>query len=137
MKNKIKFLPQNIELEASSEKSVMEIAHENGIPIQSSCRGQANCGECRVIVEEGESHMFPPTSQELSMIGQGYYIDQRRLSCQMYCFGDITINMSEHLKKEGDATTHKFLKKIKKDHSGQVHSIRDNLIENDEGIKKK
>ncbi len=135
MKNKIKFIPQNVELEISSEKNVMEIAHENGILIQSSCKGQANCGECRVIVAEGESQMLPPTSHELSLIGQAYHIDQRRLSCQLYCFGNVTIDVSEHLKKEGDAVTQKFLKRIKKDHRQKIHSIRDNLIEVDKEIK--
>ena len=128
-------MPQNIELEISSEKSVMDVAHANGIPIQSGCRGQATCGECRVIVVEGENQMLPPTSQELSLIGQGYHIDQRRLSCQLYCFGDVTIDVSQHIKKEGDAITHQLLKRIKKGDQEKIHSIRDNLIEEDKEIK--
>ena len=93
MGNKIKFLPDKLECDISSEKSVMELAFEKGIPIQSSCKGMASCGECRVIVVEGENHVLPPTSQEISLIGQGHYIDQRRLSCQLYCFGDITVDV--------------------------------------------
>ena len=135
MKNKIKFIPQNIELEIPSNKSVMKIAHDNGIPIQSSCKGQANCGECRVIVAEGENQILPPTSQEISLIGQGYHIDQRRLSCQLYCFGDVTIDVSDHFKKDEDAVIHKFLKRIKKDGKKKIHSIRDNLIEDEKEIK--
>ena len=136
MKNKIKFLPQNIEIDISSEKNVMELAHENGLPIQSSCKGMASCGECRVIVAEGENHTLPPTSQELSLIGQGHYIDQRRLSCQLYCFGNMTIDLSEQVEKSEDKSISKtFLKRIKKDQGQKVHSVRDNLIQKDQDMK--
>ena len=131
MANKIKFLPDNIEHKISSEKSVMELAFEKGIPIQSSCKGMATCGECRVLVVEGENQVLPPTSQEMSLIGQGHYIDQRRLSCQLYCFGNITVDVSEQKEKEGDhqSISKTFLKRIKKEKAADIHSIRDNLIE--------
>ena len=137
MGNKIKFLPDHVEYDISSEKSVMELAFEKGIPIQSSCKGMAACGECRVIVVEGENQVLPPTSQEISLIGQGHYIDQRRLSCQLYCFGDITVDISEQKDKAADQSISKtFLKRIKKDKAADIHSIRDNLIEqNNEKIK--
>ena len=130
MGNKIKFLPDNVEYDISSEKSVMELAFERGIPIQSSCKGMATCGECRVIVVEGENKVLPPTSQEVSLIGQGHYIDQRRLSCQLYCFGDITVDVTEQKEKSTDQSISKtFLKRIKKEKATDIHSIRDNLIE--------
>ena len=132
MPQKIKFMPQNIEVEAPSDKSILEIAMENGLRIQSSCGGKASCAECRVFVVEGESHVLPPTSQELSLIGQGHFIDQRRLSCQLYCFGDVTIDLKEQLEKADAGSISKtFLKRIKKEKENQVRSIRDNLIEKD------
>ena len=137
MGNKIKFLPDNVEYDISSEKSVMELAFEKDIQIQSSCKGMATCGECRVIVVEGENQVLPPTSQEVSLIGQGHYIDHRRLSCQLYCFGDITVDVTEQKEESADQSISKtFLKRIKKDKAADVHSIRDNLIEqNNEKIK--
>ncbi len=108
----------------------MELAFEKGIPIQSSCKGMAVCGECRVIVAEGENQVLPPTSQEISLIGQGHYIDQRRLSCQLYCFGSVTVDVSEQKEKSADQSISKtFLKRIKKEKTEDIHSIRDNLIE--------
>jgi len=136
MGNKIKFLPDNTEYDISSEKSVMELAFEKGIHIQSSCKGMATCGECRVIVVEGESQVLPPTSQEISLIGQGHYIDHRRLSCQLYCFGNVTVDVTEQKEKSADQSISKtFLKRIKKEKEADIHSIRDNLIEQSSEIK--
>lgn len=137
MGNKVKFLPDNIEYDISSEKSVMELAFEKGIPIQSSCKGMATCGECRVLMVEGENQVLPPTPQEIALIGQGHYIDQRRLSCQLYCFGNITIDISEQKEKSADQSISKtFLKRVKKEKVTDIHSIRDNLIEqNNEKIE--
>ena len=133
---KVKFLPQKIELDAPSDKSVMDIALEKDIPIQSSCKGMAICGECRVFILEGENQVLPPTSKELALIGQGHYIDQRRLSCQLFCYGKVTIDLKEQLEKsEAQKFSKTFLKKIKKENVEKMHSIRDNLIEQDEDMK--
>lgn len=136
MSSKIKFLPKNIEIDIDSGKSVMEIAWEQGLFIQSSCKGKAICAECRVIVVEGQRHVLPPTNQELELIGQGYFIDQRRLSCQLYCFGNVTIDLSEQLDKEDNKNiTKSFLKRVQKTEGKEIRSIRDNLIESDSEMK--
>lgn len=135
MRKKIKFLPQNIEVDVQSEKNVLEIASRNGLNIQSSCRGMATCGECRVFVVEGENHVLPPTKQELELIGQGYFIDQRRLSCQLYCFGNVTVDLKEQVEKNKISKT--FLKKVKKREEVEIRSIGDNFIESDSEMKNK
>lgn len=130
MSFKIKFLPQNIEVDVESDKSVMETAWKHGLPVQSSCKGKAQCAECRVFVTEGQRNLLPPTHNELELIGQGHFIDQRRLSCQLYCFGNVTIDLSEQIEKEENSQISKsFLKKIKKEEGNKIHSIGDNFIE--------
>ena len=134
MKKKIKFVPQNVEVEVESGKSVLDIALQNGIAIKSSCKGMASCGECRVFVVEGEGHILPPTQQELDIIGQGYFIDQRRLSCQLYCFDNLVVDLKEQVEKSKLSKT--FLKRIKKDTQEEIRSVGDNLIEKDLDMKK-
>ena len=130
---KVKFVPQDIELEAPSQKSVLDIALEKGISIQSSCRGMATCGECRVYLLEGENQVLPPTSKELALVGQGYYIDRRRLACQLYCYGDVTVDLNEQLNKaEHQHTSKVFLKRIKKETVDKMNSIRDSLLDEPE-----
>ncbi|PIU01119.1 MAG: hypothetical protein COT74_01025 [Bdellovibrionales bacterium CG10_big_fil_rev_8_21_14_0_10_45_34] len=96
---KVKFIPQNIEIEISPNESVMDVGHKNGLHIKSVCKGVPSCAECRVRVAEGEYNVLPPSYKELELIGNSFFVDQRRLSCQLRCFGDITVDLSEQLEK--------------------------------------
>jgi len=129
---KIKFLPQNVSIELDQNKSVMELARENKIPISSSCNGMCSCAECRVYVIEGEANILPPSNKEIALIGDGHSIDRRRLSCQLFCYGDITVDLSEQVEKEQKKGIIKsqFLKNISKDNE-ESFSLGGLLIEND------
>lgn len=97
---KVKFVPQNIECEIKPGQTVLHVAQDNGIYIKSVCRGVPSCAECRVRVLDGEHNVTPPASSELGLIGTGHFIDHRRLSCQLRCFGDITVDLTEQVEKE-------------------------------------
>jgi ferredoxin len=101
---RVKFVPQNIEVEVTPNKSILDIANENDVYIKSVCKGVPSCAECRVRVTEGEFNVFPPASKELNLIGTAYFVDQRRLSCQLRCFGDVTIDLTEQLEKQNTLT---------------------------------
>ena len=134
---KIKFMPQNIEVEIKSNKSVLEISRELGLNIQSSCNGMCSCGDCRVFVKEGESNLLSPSNKELKLIGQGHYLDQRRLACQLYCFGNVVIDLSEQEDRFNQGKiSQQFLKKAHKKSAEEAYSKSDILIEDDEDIKK-
>lgn len=134
---KVKFVPQNVELEIKPNQSVMNLAHENNLPIKSVCNGMPSCAECRVRVIEGEENVLPPSGKELALIGTGYFIDQRRLSCQLLCFGDVTIDLAEQVDKQKESTaSRKFLAK-KKDQHEESHAVTGNLIEQDKDFGKR
>ena len=101
---KVKFVPQNIELETTPEKTLLQLAMDNGIEIKSLCKGVPSCAECRIRILEGESNVMPPNRTELSLIGTNYYIDSRRLACQVRCFGPVTIDMTEQLARQENNT---------------------------------
>ena len=130
---KVKFLPQNIEVEGKSGKSIMELAREHSLPVSASCNGVCVCAECKVQVMEGERAVLPPTLKELELIGDGYSIDNRRLACQLYCFGNVTINLNEQLEREKSLGKIKkqFLKKINKSSFEDSYSVGGLLL--DEG----
>ena len=133
---KIKFMPQNIEADADPNKSVLEIARELGIPIQSSCNGMCSCGDCRVFIEEGEGHVFPPTAKEMELTGRGFYVDQRRLACQLYCFGPVSVNLKGQEPRKGSAAISKeFLERSGKQSAQDAKSRGGILIEEDQDIK--
>lgn len=134
---KVKFLPQEKEFEIKNGQSVLDLAHENGIPIKSSCNGMPSCAECRVKVVDGEFNLLPPSKKEMSLIGTGYYIDQRRLSCQMVCYGDVTVDVSEHIEKANEGPiTKKFLSRVQKSSAQESHSLGGVLVEQEEGAFK-
>jgi ferredoxin, 2Fe-2S len=121
---KVKFVPQEVEFEIKQGQSVMDLAHEKGIPIRSTCNGLPSCAECRIRVIDGDWNTNPPSRKELGLIGTGYYIDQRRLSCQLLCFGDITVDTAEQVEKSAEGpVTKKFLTKVHKTSASESHSI--------------
>ena len=97
---KVKFVPQNVEAEITPDKSVLHLAQDKGLYIKSVCRGFPSCAECRVRVVEGVHNVVPPGSEELQLIGTAYFVDGRRLSCQLKCFGDMTVDLTEQVEKE-------------------------------------
>jgi ferredoxin len=132
---KVKFLPQDVEFEIQPGQSLMSLAHEKGIPIRSACNGLPSCAECRVKIVDGDWNVNPPSRKELGLIGTGYYIDQRRLSCQVLCFGDITVDTSEQIEKSAEGpVTKKFLTKVHKTSAQESHSLGGILIEQDEQL---
>ena len=135
---KIKFLPQNISVDVEPGKSVMELARENKLSISSSCNGMCSCAECRVYVVEGETHILPPSAKEVELIGGGYFIDNRRLSCQLFCFGDVTVDLSEQVEREkqGGIIKKQFLKQLLKASPEESSSLGGILIEQDQEIEK-
>ena len=86
-------------------------------------------------VVEGESNVLPPATKELSLIGTGYFIDQRRLSCQLKCFGDVTIDLSEQLEKQKNMTSRRP-HGSKKSGTEVTHAVSGNFLDEDEEIKK-
>ena len=90
---RIKFLPQNIEIPVNPEKTLLKLAQENNIKIKSICNGTPSCAECRIKIVEGDQNVPPPSKAELNLIGTSYFLDGRRLSCQVRCFGSITVDL--------------------------------------------
>ncbi len=97
---KVKFLPMNVEHEIEFNETVLHLAQRQDIHIQSVCKGIPSCAECRIQIKQGENNVPPPSSKELSLIGTAYYVDQSRLSCQLRCFGDVVVDLSEQIEKE-------------------------------------
>lgn len=97
---KVKFLPQNVEYEIELNETVLHLAQRNDIHIQSVCKGIPSCAECRIQIKEGEHNVPHPGTKELNLIGTAYYVDQSRLSCQLRCYGDVVVDLSEQIEKE-------------------------------------
>lgn len=123
---KIKFLPQGIEVEGTPNKSLLQIATENKLEIRSICKGVPSCAECRVRITEGESNTLPPTKAELNLIGSSHFIDGRRLSCQVRCFGDITVDLTEQVERAEHQT--KKIRGFRSQKQIESHAVNDTFL---------
>ena len=97
---KVKFLPTGEEHEIEFNETVLHLAQRKDIHIQSVCKGIPSCAECRVQIKDGEHHVLPPSKKEIDLIGTAHYVDLSRLACQLRCFGDLTIDLTEQIEKE-------------------------------------
>jgi len=97
---KVKFMPSGEEHEIEFNETILHLAQRKDIHIQSVCKGIPSCAECRVRILDGEHHVLPPSSKEVSLIGTAHYVDLSRLSCQLRCFGDVTVDLTEQIEKE-------------------------------------
>lgn len=126
---KIKFLPQNIEVEGSPNKSLLQIATENQLEIRSICKGVPSCAECRVRIVEGDNNVLPPGKAELGLIGTSYFIDNRRLSCQVRCFGDVTVDLTEQVERAENQT--KKIRGFRTNKQVESKAVNDTMLLNE------
>lgn len=132
---KIKFLPQNIEVEGTPNKTLLQIATENKLEIRSICKGVPSCAECRVKIKEGESNVMPPSKAELNLIGTSYFIDSRRLSCQVRCFGDVTVDLTEQVEKSENQT--KKIRGYRTSKQAESKAVNDTMLLSEKTDEKK
>ena len=81
-----------------------------------------------MVLAEGEYNVLQPSSAELSLIGSGYFIDRRRLSCQLKCFGDITVDLTEQIEKENELKSPKPRSRNSREESIQSNAVMGNMM---------
>jgi len=74
--------------------------------------------------------------KDLGLLGTGHFIDQRRLACQLTCYGDVTINLEEQIQKEKDSALRRPQGNLKKDSAEDSKAVTGNLIDQDQDILK-
>lgn len=92
---KIRFIDgdQVTEVEAENGQSILQIALDNGIPIEHACGGNGFCTTCLCDVRRGMENLAPRTDREEAM---DVTEDPYRLSCQTIVNGDVTIKIVEN-----------------------------------------
>ncbi|MFB6183406.1 MAG: ASKHA domain-containing protein [Haloarculaceae archaeon] len=62
--------------------TLLEGANDLGLSIESLCGGEGLCGTCKVIIDEGEEHLTPPTQADERVLSDSQLEDGYRLSCR-------------------------------------------------------
>ena len=78
----VTFHPAGMRIACAAGESIFEIARRAAIPVNTACVGKATCGLCRVKILAGEAHLSPFNAAERKHLGNVYFINKLRLSCQ-------------------------------------------------------
>lgn len=95
--------PSGEVLELSGEDTLLNELKKAGKGIKSSCGGCATCTDCMIVVKSGETNLSAQTFEELRLLGNVFHITKERLSCQAKVLGDVTLDISHHLKGAASA----------------------------------
>jgi len=88
---RIQFLPDEIEVEAGAQETILEASLRAGINHAHACGGKAQCSTCRVWVLEGLEHCAPRSGPE-RRLAEPLHLDPKvRLACQTRVSGGVTL----------------------------------------------
>jgi len=83
-----------IEIETDSkDQSLLAVAQENAIEMDSACGGNGVCTTCLVKVVDGAENLTPVTDKE-EIMGMDADNPEYRLGCQCNANGDCTVELA-------------------------------------------
>lgn len=83
----IAFEPAHKRVTFTGNKTVLEIASENGVPIDQPCRGNGTCGKCKITVAPSTD----PSIQEKQLLTHAELNANIRLACQTQALDNMCI----------------------------------------------
>ncbi len=83
---------QRREVETPEGQTILQIALDNGIPMEHACGGNGFCTTCMCKVKTGMEHLSPRNDREENM---GLTEAADRLSCQSTVQGDVEVEVIE------------------------------------------
>ncbi len=98
---KVKFTPQNKEIDVEAGTNLLQAADQAGMYIEGDCAGRGTCGKCRVKITEGGK--FNPTDAENKHLSAKELESGWALACQRAVDQDIVVEVpiqkDAHLRK--------------------------------------
>ncbi|MTI66783.1 MAG: DUF4445 domain-containing protein [Firmicutes bacterium] len=88
---KVKFIPENIEIEANKGDNLLEIARKADVFIDAPCSGNGTCGKCKVKVEKGKVNTQKSRHINEKEENLGYV-----LACETEVVEDVVIETLSH-----------------------------------------
>jgi 2Fe-2S ferredoxin len=80
-------------IEAEEGQTLLQIALDNGIPVEHACGGNGFCTTCMCKVQKGMENLSERNDREENM---GVTEDPDRLSCQSEVKGDVEVEVIEY-----------------------------------------
>ncbi|BBO92423.1 hypothetical protein DSCOOX_56030 [Desulfosarcina ovata subsp. ovata] len=97
----VTFEPSGLRLPLLANRTLHELAADNGIDIRADCGGSGVCGKCRVLVDPAEN-FSSLTPAELKMLTPEQLADGSRLACQARATGEGTVTIPDTLAESAE-----------------------------------
>jgi|SaaInlStandDraft_1057018.scaffolds.fasta_scaffold05908_2 ferredoxin len=109
---KVRFLPSEEEIEVKTGENLLKVAIRSKVDIQYSCGGAPSCAMCKVIVRDGEEYLNKIEGKELELLGNTYFLTQKRLACQTWLTeeGRVDLELAPDRSKGNEEVTSSFRK---------------------------
>src|SRR5688572_1854012 len=90
-------LKEDVNVEAKDGETILDVAHDYGIPVGSNCGGVCGCSTCHVYVVKGLDSLEEMSDKEADRLDRAFDVRlNSRLGCQAELAGeDLVIDISE------------------------------------------
>lgn len=88
-KYRVQFKPKGKQVFVPAGTILLQAAVDSGVKIRHTCGGQATCGTCRVLIEEGLDNLTPVVRREIDLLGEERLEKGYRLACQSKVKGPV------------------------------------------------
>lgn len=94
-KNRV--LTQDLTFEAPEGTSILELAHQHGVPVGSNCGGVCGCSTCHVYVVQGFDSLEEMSDKEADRLDRAFDVRlNSRLGCQAeLARKDLVVDITE------------------------------------------
>jgi len=110
-KARVIFAPSQKEMKGEIGRTILSLAQEGGVYIDSQCNGKGKCGKCRVRILDGDVSPFTP---EEALCVKGIEREMGfRLACMTRITNDVTVLVAEENILNSAASKKMFRKRTK------------------------
>jgi ferredoxin len=96
----VRFEPNEVAVPLSPRANLLEGARRAGIQLASNCNGQGECGECCVVILEGQ--VSPIRQEELDLLSPAELAQGWRLACCTQAYGPGRVRVVGPLRRSSD-----------------------------------
>lgn len=89
--HRVTLLPSRRVLEVHTETRLFDACRRAGVPLASTCDGDAICARCKVEVLSGAEQLSPVTPAEARLLARVKADPHERMACEVQVRGDVTL----------------------------------------------
>ena len=97
----VHFQPLGRKTSPEKGRTLLELARDSGVAIESICGSAGKCGKCKVIIRSGAANLSPPNRNEADLLGDKLVHVGTRLACQatIASEGDVVVEVPEESRR--------------------------------------